>query len=205
VVYLPQSVKGERLRPDEEYHGLRIHLVAMMDKSTFPLQIDIGYGDAVHSSLDVTSMPTLLDDSPVPQVRMYPREAVVAEKTHAMVTLGLSNTRFKDFFDIWFLANHFDFDGSLLSAAMTATFERRNTEIPANTPVALTPEFTNDTGRQGMWSSFARKIQWPVAQVPSLSTITEHIADFLMPPLRAAQMKQPFQQAWSHGASHWAS
>lgn len=90
--------------------------------------MDIGFGDAITPPPVETDYPTLLD-MPAPRLRTYPRETVVAEKFEAMVKLGLANTRMKDFYDVWLLAQEMSFDGAILSAAIAATFERRNTEL----------------------------------------------------------------------------
>lgn len=60
-----------------------------------------------------------------PQVLAYPRETVVAEKLHAMVILDISNTRMKDFYDLWFLSRSWPFQMITLSDAICATFARR--------------------------------------------------------------------------------
>jgi len=51
----------------------------------------------------------------------------VAEKFQALVTLGMANTRMKDFYDLWMLARSFEFDGDRLASAIGATFEQRRT------------------------------------------------------------------------------
>ena len=88
---------------------------AMLGSARISIQVDIGFGDVVTPHPDILTYPTLLD-SPAPRLRCYPRETVVAEKYQAMVHLGLGNSRMKDYYDVWVLANHFDFDGSILGA-----------------------------------------------------------------------------------------
>ena len=92
---------------------------------------------------------------PAPRLRTYPRETVVAEKFEAMVKLGLANTRMKDFYDVWLLAQEMSFDGSILSAAIAATFERRNTELPKELPRAFQEQFLQESKSSGL-ASFAR-------------------------------------------------
>jgi hypothetical protein len=90
--------------------------------------------------------PTLLPMT-APRLRAYPKETVVAEKLHAMVLLGIANSRMKDFFDVWFLAMNFEFDGPGLARAIRSTFDRRNTELPKTAPLALTKGFSEDDAR----------------------------------------------------------
>jgi len=51
-----------------------------------PMQVDIGFGDAVHPEPEFASFPVLLPIEP-PVVRAYPREAAIAEKLNEMVVL----------------------------------------------------------------------------------------------------------------------
>ena len=79
-----------------------------------PVQVDVGFGVATSPPPELVEIPALLD-SPPTRLMGYRRELVVAEKSHAMVDLGLANSRMKDFYDIWFLSRHFPFAGKDLS------------------------------------------------------------------------------------------
>lgn len=110
---LADSVRGEIIRVEEEYAGTRIKLMAMLGKARIPLQIDVGLGDAVTPPPQEIAFPTMLD-FPSPSLRAYCPETVIAEKFHAMVDLGLRNTRMKDFYDVWKLSQQFEFDGEII-------------------------------------------------------------------------------------------
>ena len=141
------------------------------------LVIDIGFGDVIYPGVEEIHLPVLLG-LPVPRLRAYARETVVAEKFQAMVMLGLANTRMKDFYDIWMLSRNYDFDGERLSRAIAATFERRGTAIPEEVPDALTAAFATDATKQWQWAAFVRDL---AADVAALETIVTDLADFLMP------------------------
>jgi predicted nucleotidyltransferase component of viral defense system len=98
------------IREDQEYGGVRIVLGAQLTSAKVRLQIDVGFGDAITPDAVVVSLPALLD-FPAPRLRAYPRETVVAEKTEAMVKLGLANSRMKDFYDLVILSRMFEFLG----------------------------------------------------------------------------------------------
>src|SRR5262249_34968413 len=112
----PGSVRGERIREDQQYEGVRVALLARLDNARVPLQIDVGFGDAVTPGVVEVTYPTLLE-LPVPAVRAYPRETVVAEKFQALVQLGMANSRMKDFYDLWTLSRQFTFAGPVLAEA----------------------------------------------------------------------------------------
>jgi Nucleotidyl transferase AbiEii toxin, Type IV TA system len=99
----------------------------------------------------------------------------------AMVLLGIGNTRMKDFYDLWYLSQHFTFEGSLVSQAIAATFDRRRTPIPTNTPLALTSEFADDETKQRQWVAFVRKGKLTGENLV-LNQIGLILHDFLMPP-----------------------
>ncbi len=119
--FMSSSVRAAQIRDRQEYGGVRVRLTAMLGRARVPLQIDVGFGDAVTPRAEVATFPALLD-FPAPQVRAYPAASVVAEKFQAMVALGIANTRMKDFYDLYRLSETQDFDGETLAAAIRATF-----------------------------------------------------------------------------------
>jgi hypothetical protein len=127
LIFDAKTVKAERIQEDAAYTGIRVTLVVTLEKARIPVQADIGFGDVVTPSPEEVTFPTLLD-FPAPKLRAYPIYTVVAEKLEAMVSLGEANSRMKDFFDIWFLSQRFEFDGRLLAEAIQATERTRHLE-----------------------------------------------------------------------------
>jgi hypothetical protein len=138
--------------------------------------------------------PVLLD-FPVPRLRAYPRETVVAEKFEAMVKLGIANSRMKDFYDLWVMARDFEFDGALLSRAIKATFERRGTALPTQVPLALSDEFSEDQAKKAQWAAFLRRLGRD-AESTSLANVTKVLSEFLMPPVSTAARAVTFDKSW---------
>jgi hypothetical protein len=193
LVFPPTSVVGSVIKPDQEYEGVRIHLEAKLERARISVQIDIGFGDTITPDPVQIQYPSMLG-FPTPVVLTYPKETVVAEKLHAMVVLGMTNSRMKDFFDLWILAQRFPFDGLLVTCAIRATFERRRTPIPAATPMALTDAFDRDESKQRQWRAFTTKVN--LAATPSLPELITRLQTFLLPPLEAAQVCKPVRQQW---------
>lgn len=177
VVFDADGIFVERNREELEYGGLRLKTNATIGGARVRVVIDIGFGDAVEPGIDELDLPVLLD-LPVPRLRAYPRETVVAEKFQAMVMLGRANTRMKDFYDIWILSRNYSFDRDRLAKAIAATFARRNTEIPTEPPDALTSAFAEDPAKQQQWTSFGEGIE---ATLLTLGEIVADLAAFLMP------------------------
>ncbi len=169
-------MKAERIREGAEYEGVRIRFRAELAAAQIPLQIDVGFGDSITPLPSVTAVPSVLGMDP-PQVFAYPRETVVAEKLHAMVVLDISNTRMKDFYDLWFLARSWPFQLIALADAIRATFERRGTPLPIGTPFALTPEFHSDEQKSLQWKAFVKRLRLGPS-IPDLDEIAEAIRRF---------------------------
>jgi hypothetical protein len=157
------------------------------------MQIDVGFGDVLTPAAVATDYPTILD-LPAPRLNGYCRETVVAEKFQAMVKLGLVNSRMKDFYDIWVLSQQFDFDGSVLSNAITRTFAHRETQILA-APTALTPAFGADSQKQTQWRAFLRKTRLTDAPA-ALPDVIVVLASFLLPMAQAIVNGHAFNHTW---------
>lgn len=176
----PKTAKVERIKEDEDYEGIRVTFLGYLENARLPVQIDIGFGDAITPDPVETSFPTLLE-FPAPLLLAYPRETVVAEKFEALVKLGMVNTRMKDFHDLRTLSQLFPFNGASLSEAIRRTFERRTTPLPiGESQTALTPEFYDDAAKQKQWNAFVAKNKLYIEPI-GLREVTESIANFVLP------------------------
>lgn len=116
-----------------------------------------GFGDAVTPAAQPVTYPTLLRDGPEPTLRAYPKATVVAEKLHAVTMLGMTNTRMKDFFDLWVLLHDTTLDDAQLQRAVEATFARRQAAMSAAQPIGLSDVFADDAAKQLQWRAFLMK------------------------------------------------
>ncbi|MCY4034855.1 MAG: nucleotidyl transferase AbiEii/AbiGii toxin family protein [Hyphomicrobiales bacterium] len=196
VVFDINSVNIKPIREQQDYRGFRIKASAFIGSERIPVQIDIGFGDAVTPSPEEHKYPTLLD-TPAPHLKTYPRETVVAEKLEAIVIFGIGNSRMKDYYDLFFLSRHFPFDGQTLSQAIQATFERRRTELPNVVPPALSQNFGMSTDAMEQWKVFLQKTHLLIAAAPpDLANVVKEIEKFVMPPTIAATSGEIFACQW---------
>ncbi len=202
--YKIETLTGTVIKEGEEYEGVRIKLEAILGNAKITVQVDVGFGDAITPVAQEAELPTLLT-MPAAKLLVYPRETVVAEKCQAMIKLKLSNSRLKDFYDLWYLATHFNFDGTLLTQAVVATFQRRETEVPSDTPIALTAAYYDDVSRKAQWQAFVRKSNLTADQTPSFEAIINLLISFLIPLLSAAAGNVAFHQAWNHQSLTWTN
>lgn len=196
ITFDATTVTAERIKEDADYQGVRVLLKGKLGSAVLSVQIDVGFGDAITSHPQLADFPVLLD-APAPRLRIYPRETVIAEKLEAIVHLGIANSRMKDFFDVAFLARTFEFDGTQLTAAIRATFERRRTPIPTGDPVA----FTNDAQKKAQWNGFLKRTGI-VGDPPSLAEVVVELRAFLSEPLNTIRINSPIERTWSRGRWH---
>jgi hypothetical protein len=184
VVFDASGIDGEAIRSEEEYHGVRLHVPASLGTARTRIQIDVGIGDAAPGTYD-GRYPTLLD-MPAPQVRMYSREAVVAEKFDAIVSLGAGNSRMKDFSDLWVLQDGFGFEGPHLSTAIAQTFARRGRVIPVEVPVGLSTEWAGAASQERAWRAFLRRSGLEKRE-HAFADVVDRLQTFLLPAAAAAK------------------
>lgn len=172
------SIKVAEIRKEANYSGLRVTLMGYVDSARCPIQIDIGYGDAVTPAPEHADYPVMIEGIPAPKLRIYPRHTVVAEKYEAIVCLGMANTRLKDYFDMWIVLSTTELDNELLQMAIDATFTCRNTQKPQSPPIGLTIDFAKDPQKMKQWDAFIRKNQ---LQAPDLNNVVEFLQRKLLP------------------------
>lgn len=194
VTFNPETIQAEPIRDDSDYGGFRVRLDALLDSARIRLQVDVGFGNAIVPGAQDEKYPMLLN-GPTPLIRAYPREAVVAEKLHALVVLGSVNSRWKDFYDLYVLSTLFSFVGDTLTRSIAATFERRKTAIPDAQPVALTPAFFADENRAAEWRAYLQRNGLPGAPA-DFSLVGERLRGFLGEPLRRLGDGTGFRRTW---------
>jgi len=198
LVFVADSIEAGQIRDDQAYGGVRLTMRSLLGKMRIPVQIDVGFGDAVTPAADKSVFPVLLEHSSAPLLRVYPKEASIAEKLDAVVSLGMANSRMKDYYDISILLGSFAFDGKAMSSAIRATFTRRGTEFPAETPLGLSDEFALDPTKVTQWKAFRSKGGFK-APPPELPEIVSMVRGFLLPPLMAAATGKSFAASWLPG------
>ena len=194
MAYDPETVAGVAIKEDADYSGVRVTFLGTLQAARVPMQVDVGFADVVTPGPVPTVYPTILE-YPAPALAGYPRETVVAEKFEAMVHLGILNSRMKDFYDLWLLARRFDFDGPTLSAAVARTFANRKTVVPL-LPVALTPAFAVDPGKQAQWKGFVRKSKLADDVPADIAAVTGGLAPFLLPVAGAVAAGTALELTW---------
>jgi predicted nucleotidyltransferase component of viral defense system len=199
LVFDAGSVTTERIAEDADYEGVRAKFLGRLGATRIAMQIDIGFSDVVTPSPTHVSYPKILDQ-PAAQLLTYNRETVIAEKFEAIVKLGDVNSWMKDFFDIWLLATTSEFEGTILAAAIQATFSQRQTLLEVN-PVGFSDQFAQNPSKAAQWMAFVRRSL--LADVSTnFSEIVASVRGFLQPVAQAIHDNRKFEKHW-HAGGPW--
>ena len=181
-----ETVTAAEIRKEANYAGARVTLLATLEQARIPLQVDIGFGDPVTPEAEQIDYPVLLEDLSPPRLGAYPVYTVIAEKLQAIVSLGMVNSRLKDYFDLQVLLVREELDEQVLAEAVRRTFAVRSTPLPQQVPLGLSSEFGEDPDKQAQWRAFLQRNE--LAEVP-LPAVVSQIREGLVPVLfRAGEL-----------------
>ena len=183
----------------KKYAGIGASLVAHIKNTRTPFSIDFGVGDVIVPKQEKRKIPTQLDDFVSPTVNTYSLETTIAEKLDAILDLMEFSSRMKDYYDIYYLANKFDFDGATLTKALKKTFENRGHSFTVE-QFEQVMSFADDSAMQKKWKAFVRKIN---TKTDDYSTVLKTIQNFLEQPFIAAVGGKTLTEKWSAANGEW--
>ena len=183
----------------KKYAGIGVSLVSRIKNTKTPFNIDFGVGDVIVPKQEKRKIPTQLEDFTAPTVNTYSLETTIAEKIDAILSLMEFSSRMKDYYDIYYLANKFDFDGATLTEALRKTFENRGHTFTAE-QFEQVMAFDSDDAMQKKWKAFVRKID---TKTDDYSTVLKVIKNFLVQPFLSAIKETEFTEKWSVTDSSW--
>jgi Nucleotidyl transferase AbiEii toxin, Type IV TA system len=200
IVFDPERLTIAAVRETEKYPGIRLTVKGQLAGALIHVQVDIGFGDHVYPSPKRQTFPCLLTELPAPQLLMYPRESVIAEKFEAMLRLGETNGRLKDFHDMWAATRAFSFDLSTLVESVGGTLRRRETAIPTEMPIGLTEGFAMIAERR--WSGFLRRSP-PTLPPPPLADLLGELRRFFRPVIVGLTAPEAAKGRWDPASRAW--
>jgi hypothetical protein len=195
-----QGIETDEINVMDRYPGVRVVVRGNLDGGAFKLQLDIGIDDAAAPDPEWVEYPTLLDME-APRVLAYQPVTALAEKFETIVNRGLTNSRLRDYYDLWLLPTLRSFEGPEVSAALWATFSHRGTTLPMGVPPGLSGAYFGDPANQAAWRAFLsnRRVEAP----SDLEDVCEAIIVFVMPPVVAAAVASSFTSTWTP-SSGWS-
>lgn len=183
----------------KKYAGISASLVAHIKNTQTPFSIDFGVGDVIVPNQEKRSIPTQLKDFPSPIINTYSLETTIAEKLDAILDLMEFSSRMKDYYDIYYLANKFDFNGKTLTEALKRTFENRGHNFTIEQFDRITA-FADDEEMQKKWKAFTHKIN---TKTDDFNTVLKTIKEFLIEPFTAVVKNKEFEEKWTALDSKW--
>ena len=183
----------------KKYAGIGASVVARIKNTKTPFSIDFGVGDVIVPKQEKRKIPTQLSDLDAPTVNTYSLETTIAEKIDAILSLMEFSSRMKDYYDIYYLANKFDFDGTTLTKALKKTFENRGHSFTVE-QFEQVMGFDRDGAMQKKWKAFCRKID---IKTDDFNTVLKTIKEFLVEPFMATVENKEFEEKWTAVDSKW--
>ena len=183
----------------KKYAGMGASLIAKIKNTKTPFSIDFGVGDVIVPKQEKRKIPVQLDDFTAPTVNTYSLETTIAEKMDAILSLMEFSSRMKDYYDIYYLAHKFDFEGLVLTEALKKTFINRGHVFDIE-QFEQVMAFGDDESMQKKWKSFCRKID---TKTEDYGAVLQTIREFLQKPFISAVQDKEFDEHWNALMNTW--
>ena len=194
-----KALPTEPIAANRKYHGVSTQITGYIKNVRVPFSVDIGVGDVIVPSAKERTIKTQLDDFDAPEIMTYSLESTIAEKLDAILQRFELTGRMKDFYDIYYLSQTFDFDGLKLQTAIAETLQNRGTDYNADSFKRIT-ELVDDENMQSKWRFFLRSLNNP--DIP-FSQVMDGITVFIEPVWEAFLKEEEFQKQWSAEKKSW--
>ncbi len=186
--------KIEEISEIKEYHGWRIHLLGKIGTSRTDFYIDFGVGDTIIPKAIKRTIPVIISDFEEPKILTYSTESIIAEKLETILNLLSFNSRMKDFYDIYYLLNNYNFEGSMLTKAIEKTTLNRKTILDTNTIDSI-KSLKDNKNLINRWNIYNKKI---LKKQISFSELINDIILFVQEPINAIIKGEEFNKNWNH-------
>ena len=146
---------------EAEYPGIRVNMTATFDGVVTPLKNDISTGDVITPGEVHYSFKLMLEERSI-DIWAYNLETVLAEKLETIITRTTTNTRMRDFYDIYILEQlHGNtLNQQTLHDALLATAHKRGTERRLTDAKDVLDEVESSPVMQKLWESYRRKFSY---------------------------------------------
>ena len=194
------AIPMEPIAVHRKYHGVSTQITGYIKNVRVPFNVDVGVGDVIVPNAKPRTIKTQLPDFDAPEIMTYSLESTIAEKLDAILQRFELTGRMKDFYDIYYLSQAFDFDGLKLQTAITETLQNRGTEYDADSFKRI-KALADDADMQKKWRYFLRTLRNP--EIP-FAEVMDGIAAFLEPVWSAFVKENEFQNQWSCEKREWS-
>ncbi len=144
-----------------EYPGVRVSMETIFDGVVTPLKIDISTGDVITPREVRYSFKLMLEERNI-EIWAYNLETVLAEKLETVISRNVTNTRMRDFYDIYILQHLYgeSLSASVLRDALAATATKRETLEQMKDAAAVFEEVEKSPVMEKLWQSYQKNYSY---------------------------------------------
>lgn len=198
--YITMTAKGfEEISPQRKYHGISAQVIGQIKNVRVPFNVDIGVGDVIVPKAEQRTINTQLPDFEMPVIKTYSLESTIAEKFDAILQRFELTGRMKDFYDIYYLARTFNFDGIKLQTAIFETLQQRGTHYDRDSFKRIVA-LSKDEDMQKRWKYFLKNIKDDTLE---FEVVIKEIQIFLEPIFNAILNEEECLREWSSSSGIW--
>ena len=192
--FVSMTAKGfEEISPQRKYHGISTQIIGQIKNVRVPFNVDIGVGDIIVPKAEERRINTQLPDFEKPVIKTYSLESTIAEKFDAILQRFELTGRMKDFYDIYYLARTFDFEGAKLRAAIFETLKKRETPYDRDSFKRILA-LSEDEDMQKRWRYFLKNIKDDTLE---FAVVIKEMQKFLEPVFDAIVDEEEWKKNWT--------
>ncbi|MEZ3468957.1 MAG: nucleotidyl transferase AbiEii/AbiGii toxin family protein [Schaedlerella sp.] len=192
--FVSMTAKGfEEISPQRKYHGISTQIIGQIKNVRVPFNVDIGVGDIIVPKAEERRINTQLPDFEKPVIKTYSLESTIAEKFDAILQRFELTGRMKDFYDIYYLARTFDFEGAKLRAAIFETLKKRETPYDRDSFKRILA-LSEDEDMQKRWRYFLKNIKDGSLE---FAVVIKEMQKFLEPVFDAIVDEEEWKKNWT--------
>lgn len=188
-----EIIRFEPIAEHRKYNGIRAKLIARIKNTRTPFDVDMGVGDVIVPKPEIVTLPTQLDGFESPSIYTYSLESIIAEKFDAIISRLELTSRMKDYYDIYYLATTYSFDGRKLQEAIFETLENRGTLYDSSTLIEVN-RLAEDPGMLTKWRYFSKNT---IKTSIDFNDVTNIIVKFVGPPFEAITHETELLREWN--------
>lgn len=192
--FVSMTAKGfEEISPQRKYHGISTQIIGQIKNVRVPFNVDIGVGDIIVPKAEERRINTQLPDFEKPVIKTYSLESTIAEKFDAILQRFELTGRMKDFYDIYYLARTFDFEGAKLRTAIFETLKKRETPYDRDSFKRILA-LSEDEDMQKRWRYFLKNIKDGSLE---FAVVIKEMQKFLEPVFDAIVDEEEWKKNWT--------
>ena len=198
--YIKMTAKGfEEISPQRKYKGVSTQIIGLVKNVRVPFNVDISVGDIIIPKAEFRKINTQLPDFEAPEISTYSLDSTIAEKLDAILQRFELTGRMKDFYDIYYLARTFDFEGLKLQSTIFETLQKRGTTYERDSFKRII-QLADDTDMHSKWKYFLKNIK---DESLIFTVVINEIEIFLEPVYEAITEESEWQKMWDCKEHQW--